>query len=289
MSKRYKEYSELTFTDDFMFCKIMSTNLDLCREVLELILDIKIARLELAESQKTVDITALSKSIRLDVYVEDDENTVYDVEMQTTLATDMAKRIRYYQGMIDLNLIEKGSPYSELKKTYIIFICLDNPFKDSGKNLPVYTFENVCLQDNSIKLDDDAYKVIINAAGDRRELSDNMCAFLDYLQGRNAESELTKAIEKSVDNAINRDDWKVEYMTLSTKIMEERAEAREEGRIEGLVEGQKNGIILGTIATYKEIGIQDNDILQRIMMKFKLTLEEAQDYIEKYYSEQGKN
>ena len=31
------------------------------------------------------------------------------------------------QGMIDLNLIEKGAKYSKLKKTFIIFICLNVP------------------------------------------------------------------------------------------------------------------------------------------------------------------
>ena len=285
MNKKFKDYSELRFTDDFMFCKIMSTNLDLCKEVLELILDVKIAKLELAESQKTMDITALAKSIRLDVYVEGDENTVYDVEMQTTLATDMAKRTRYYQGMIDLNLIEKGSPYSELKKTYIIFICLENPFKDSGKNLPIYTFENVCLQDKEIKLNDDAYKVIINAAGDRTNLSDNMCAFLDYLQGREAESNLTKAIEQSVDNAINRSDWRVEYMTLNAKIMEERAEAR----AEGIKVGREEGIIIGTIGMGKDIGLSDDDILAKISQKFVLTSEEAQQYMKLYYDKEQNN
>ena len=35
---RRKTYEELCFTDDFMFCKILSNRLDLCQELLELIL-----------------------------------------------------------------------------------------------------------------------------------------------------------------------------------------------------------------------------------------------------------
>ena len=292
MAKRFKDYSELTFTDDFMFCKVMSTNLDLCKEVLELILNMNISRIELVESQKTFDITALAKSIRLDVYVSDDSNTVYDVEMQTTLATDLPKRTRYYQGMIDLNLIEKGSPYKELKKTYIIFICLENPFKESGKNLPIYTFENICLQDNEIKLKDDAYKVIINAAGDRDNLSDNMCAFLDYLQGKDAESKLTKAIETSVDKAIERSDWRVEYMTLNAKIMEERAEAREEGREVGREEGREEECIKNirkTISLLRRLNFKNEDIIREISQTFEISLETAGKYIEDYYNELSKN
>ena len=33
-----KRYEELSFTDDFMFCKILELHPELCRELLELIL-----------------------------------------------------------------------------------------------------------------------------------------------------------------------------------------------------------------------------------------------------------
>lgn len=37
-----KKYEELTFTDDFMFCKILTNNPELCHELLELILGRKV-------------------------------------------------------------------------------------------------------------------------------------------------------------------------------------------------------------------------------------------------------
>lgn len=74
------------------------------------------------EEQKVIDITKDSKSVRLDVYVNDDAGTVYDVEMQTTSSKDLPKRSRYYQGMIDLNQIEKGAFYRDLNKSFVIFI-----------------------------------------------------------------------------------------------------------------------------------------------------------------------
>ena len=33
-----KTYEDLTFTDDFMFCKVMTTNPELCHELPELVL-----------------------------------------------------------------------------------------------------------------------------------------------------------------------------------------------------------------------------------------------------------
>ena len=233
-----KKYEELTFSDDFMFCKILENNLELCKELLELILDIKIKKIQPVESQKAVDMTYDGKGVRFDVYTQDEENTIYDVEMQNVTKKNLPKRTRYYQGMIDLNLIEKGADYSELKKTYIIFICKEVRFEG---NLPVYTFVNTCQQDTSIKLNDDAIKVIINASGSRVGLSPQMCAFLDYVKDNKANSEFTRQLKEAIDEAIKNRKWRVDYMTLEMKIREERAQAKEEGREEGRKEGREEG------------------------------------------------
>lgn len=80
------------------------------------------------DTQKAIEITADGKGIRMDVYVEGDEGTIYDIEMQTSMLSNLNKRARYYQGMIDLNTIERGADYKELRKTYIIFLCKFDPF-----------------------------------------------------------------------------------------------------------------------------------------------------------------
>ncbi len=56
------------------------------------------------------------------------ENTVYNIEIQATKFKYLAKRMRYYQGLIDLNIIDKGEEYSSLKKSFVIFICTYDPF-----------------------------------------------------------------------------------------------------------------------------------------------------------------
>ena len=262
MSNR-KQYSELTFTDDFMFCKILAGNMKLCKELLELILRIKIRRVELIQPQLPIEKKYDSRGILLDVYVEDADNTIYDIEMQTTPQTDLPKRTRYYQGMIDLNLISRGAHFKELKKAYVIFICAFDPY---DRGLPIYTFENMCKEDTSLKLGDDTVKVMLNAGGKREGLSDDMCAFLDFLQKGSADSDLTKDLSAAVSEAKEHKEWEVEYMTMFMKIQEER----EDAQIEQLIE------------SYRELEQSDDVIVSKLVSKFHLTEEEAAKRVRDY-------
>ena len=90
----------------------MESNEDLCKELLELILGKKVKRIVYLHKQETIEITSDGRGIRLDVYLEDDENSVYDIEMQATSNKNLPKRSRYYQGMIDLNLIQRGFSFA---------------------------------------------------------------------------------------------------------------------------------------------------------------------------------
>lgn len=225
-----KAYEELTFADDFMFCKILSTNIDLTKELLELLLGIRIRKIGFSAAQKSIEITADGRGIRLDVYVEDEEGTVFDIEMQASPEHYVGLRTRYYQGMIDLDLIERGAPFADLKKTYVIFILLNDPF---SANLPVYTFETRCEQKSDLKLGDESVKVIVNADGNREGLPDKMSSFLDYLKKGLAKDSFTQKLEAAVETARRHEEWRVEYMTLLMRDQMMKEEGRKEGRAEG--------------------------------------------------------
>ena len=62
-----KNYDELTFTDDFMFGKVME-DLDLCRRVIGTLLRRDVGELEQAVPQREFRYTREGKPIRLDVY-----------------------------------------------------------------------------------------------------------------------------------------------------------------------------------------------------------------------------
>ena len=235
-----KLYENLKFTDDFMFCKILSTNPELCRQLLELILGRKVKEVRYPAAQKPIDITSDGKGIRLDVYMEG-ENKVYDIEMQTTGNTNLPKRTRYYQGMIDLNLIEKGADYSELKETFIIFICLHDPFHE---NKCVYTFENRCKEVDELALGDESTKIFLNASGNKDNLPEELSDFLNYLLGKEPKGKLATEIAEKVATAIKHEDWRVEYMTLLQRDREKFAEGMAQGVAQGMAQGMARGNML---------------------------------------------
>ena len=234
-----KRYEELEFTDDYLFGKILTSRPDLCKKLLEMLLGIEIKEIRPPEGQKTIETAYDSRGIRLDVYVNDDKGTVFDLEMQTVLKPDIPKRARYYQGTIDQSMIQKGEPYSSLRKSYVIFICTGDLF---GKRLPVYTFENVCLEDTSLHLEDEAVKVIVNPDCERAGLSDEMKSFMELLKGRAATSGVAKDIADMITDVRRDRRWEGDYMTFDMKLREEREEGRAEGRAEGLAEGLAKGL-----------------------------------------------
>lgn len=231
-----KKYEELDFTDDFMFCKILTSNLELCKALLEIILGKKIRKIELSEAQKSIQMTYDGKGVRFDVYVEDEDNTVYDLEMQAVENKNLPKRSRYYQGMIDLNLINKGDNYKKLRKSYIIFICKFDPF-DAG--LSRYTFKNLCVENPAIALEDEAEKIFINPHGRTENMSPELREFLDYLCGKESESTFTKNLAREVEKARKQEEWKVEYMTLLMRDQENIEKGIERGKEIGRKEGQR--------------------------------------------------
>ena len=212
-----KSYEDLTLADDFMFGKIMACREDLCKELLELVLGIRIARIRFIEPQKDVQITADGKGVRFDVYVDDDRQTVYDMEMQAVPRNNLPKRSRYYGSMMDLNMIEHGVDYKELRQSFVIFICKFNPF---GGERHFYTFENTCKEEQELPLGDGTAKIFLCTKGQSDDISGELAAFLEYLTDGTADSAFTKRLDAAVCDARRNKEWRMQYMTMEMALKE---------------------------------------------------------------------
>ena len=237
MAMKMKKYEELELRDDFMFSRIMS-NPKFVKPLLETILGVKIRKIVYPQTQKTIDLSLQAKGIRLDVYVEDDQNTVFNLEMQTSDGANLPKRMRYYQGMIDLNILDTGQDYTTLKKSYVIFICTFDPF---GEGRHIYTFCNTCQENTALTLDDDAVKIVLSTKGTMDDVSPEMKRILDYIDGKGASDKFTEELEEAVRSARQNERWRLDYMTLEYEYRQRYLEGKEEGRAEGREEGRAEG------------------------------------------------
>lgn len=188
-----------------------------CKAVLECILGIRIRKIEYPELEKTIDNTYESRGVRLDVYVEDDLNTIYNIEMQATDKKNLPKRTRYYQGMIDLNIINKGDDFNRLKKSYVIFIC---DYDEFGLGRHIYTFKKCCKEVPGLVLGDDTEVVILNTKGTVDDVSDEIKGLLDYIGGEEPYSKLAKSLNEEVQKVKSNEDWRREFMTMKMLMRE---------------------------------------------------------------------
>lgn len=268
-----KSYEELTITDNFMFAKVM-LNEQLCKKFLEMILHIRICRIEYYNDEKTLKKFYHSKGIRLDVYLNDENGTIYNIEMQNCRHANLPKRSRYYQGMIDLNLLEPGDDYGKLKRSYIIFICTFDMF---GRGRHIYTFENRCIEELDLALPDEAVKVFINTTGIDGNLDEEFSELMNFFNGELATAGISKEIQDEVDKVKSKEEWRAEYMTM----MELERQRYREGMERGIQQGINQGIKV-FVEMSREYGLDDTAIIQSMQDKFGVSLEQAVAYLREY-------
>ena len=238
---RTKKYEELIFCDNFMFSAVLSRDIELCRRVLEVILDRKISSISYANVEQYMKDTPTSKAVRLDVFLADDEDRSYNIEMQAYDEEDIAARSRYYQANIDITRLKEGKSYSELGESWVIFICTKDYF---GRGLCKYSYENICLETGD-PLNDRAKRIFLNAAGNLEAATKELKEFLSYIHTNKATGELTEQIDEQVRRIKREGIAKMEYIPYYLELERVKKESEQEGEKRGEKRGEKKGIRVG--------------------------------------------
>ena len=227
-----KNYEDLTFTDNFIFSKIMQ-NEKICKGVIERLLHIKVSKIVYHEIEKSVKPTLEQHGVRFDVYLED-TNTIYDIEMQNYYINDIGKRCRFYQSTIDVDNLAQGTDYENLKASYIVFLCGFDPFK---KGLPTYSFTHRAKENPEIELGDKCSCIVYNYKQAEKEDDPEIRDFLNFLATNDAGTDFTQEIKNMVTTDITEKRYFREYMT---RRLAER-DMQKVGHDRGFIEGEKAG------------------------------------------------
>ena len=274
---RIKSFDELTIQDNFIFQKVMLKK-PICKAVLERLLDISIKDIVYIHEEKTLDVSLETKSVRLDVYVNDDKGTVFNIEMQTSKdMEELVKRTRFYQSILDMYHLQKGQKYMTLNDSYIIFICTFPVFTGDRHK---YTFKNVCIEEHDILLNDGATKLFLSTKGKLDDISKPLQRFLDYVDGHAASDELLQDIESAVDEAKHCEAWREEYSMLSMDHYTYWKEGVTEGIEQGIAQGIEQGIAHGSAIAKVEVVVQMLKKEMSLDMIIEITNFTAEEIIE---------
>ena len=259
-----KKFDELTIADNFIFSKVM-LNEKLAKHFLEVVLGCKIKSVSYPVCEHCINFRYDAKSVRLDVMLEDDTHTIYNLEMQATVKPGLIKRSRYYQDLIDLDLIQKGGSYEKLNHSIVIFVCTFDLFAEDQY---IYRFRNVCQQIPTLELEDGTEKVFVNTKGRFGEVSDEFCQVMKIFNGLIAEGEFAEELQQEVDRVKASEEWRREYMTLYEKELEAMAAGRQEG-IDSICELLKALTNAGRTADI-ELVLADKNERERLLKEFGL-------------------
>ena len=235
--KRIAKWNKLTLRNNFMFRLVMEKQ-ELCKKLIECILGIKIKSISYMEHEKSFEANLKSKGIRLDLFVIDEDGVAYDIEMQmdNSYKEFLGRRTRYYVSTMDNNALKKGERYSQLRKSYVIFICTFDPF---GRGLAKYTFNAICNEDHSLVLDDGVTRVFINTEGDRHRISKELASLIGYISTGEVTDDYTKDLDEEVRALRNDDGRERDYMTYMQTIMEHEDMAYSQGITQGISQANK--------------------------------------------------
>ncbi|WP_288725177.1 Rpn family recombination-promoting nuclease/putative transposase [uncultured Treponema sp.] len=249
-----EKWERLTFADNFIFCKVLNDNVDICKELLELLLEIKIEKIELPSAEYSLKTDFHSRGVRFDVYVKDGGGRSFDIEIQTAHATSLAKRARYYQGLMDVDSVHTGMDYSKLKESYVIFLCMGDAF---GKKLPRYTFRYICEEDGGLRMNDGTVNIFFNARMYDKMETEGLRSFFRFLCGMKPTSDFTDRLSALVERTKLSAQWRHSYMTweqemkyqarelaqeLAPEIAREMAEDMAKDMAEGIAKDMAEGI-----------------------------------------------
>ena len=252
-----KKFEDLTFTDHYMFEKVLKIP-EICKELLERLLKIQIERLEYPEVEKTISPYYETKGVRLDVYVKDN-NKVFDIELQNSTDLNLGLRTRYYQSMLDTDNLLKGQHYTELPDSYIVFICKNAPFE---KELPIYTFQTVCIENPNLTIKDNAIKKIFNAKAYNKEEDVAIKSFLQYINNNKTVDDFTQRLDSFVEKIKQEEVNRKEYQSMNIHDQDTFLRGKNEGFEAGMQQGMQQGIQQTKFETAKN------------MLEMKLTLKQ---------------
>ena len=274
--KTFKPLQELNLIDSFLFGasteKIQDAEF-IAKLIIERATNQKVDKISVVSEKELTGIDVHHHGIRMDLYVEAYENQrrakVYDIEPNKYNPAELPMRSRYSQSLTDVKLLNSGEAYETLPEYISIWILPYDPF---GQNQMLYTVKNYIEEFPELVYNDGVKQLFLYVGGELGG-TEKLKSLLQYFS-KSDTSNVTDAdlehLHSIVENAKHKQEVGKRYMTLQDMIDYEKKESFNDGVALG---------IHALISSLKDLNISTEQILEQLMQKFSLTMEEAKAYL----------
>lgn len=249
--------SDRSITSDVVFGHVMSKP-ENCLRLLQLVVpELNIQKVHDVHKQHVIDEGLKEKSVRLDIYAQDDQGRLFDIEMQVVRQQDIGKRIRYYQAQMDKDSLSRGKHYYDLNDSYIIFLCPYDPFYH-GRSRYEFSIREDHYHD--IKLETGSHLIFLNSKGKDCNQNKGLQQFFDFMNGIINESDTFIAhLNSDIDAYVGSGQWRLDKMKLTTELQD----SERKGERKGIIQALKDSVEM-----MRELGNADTAIFDKLRKKY---------------------
>lgn len=218
---------------DDVFMKLMlKENYDVAKLFIEVILDIKNIVIEDVNLQEYLQGgNSKIHTLDLDVLARDSEGRLFNIEFQNAASGATPQRARYHSSMLDANMFTKGSDYTDLVDTYIIFITAKDVL---GFQEPIYDIQRKINNTNKL-FGDGSHIVYVNSL--IRNINTALGRLMHDLYCRKASDMFYEELKQGMRYYKDTQEGRVKMYTTSEWLM---AKGKTEGKLETKLESVKN-------------------------------------------------
>ena len=153
--------SELCLLNDDLMTLVFDRNIEAAELLLNIILqrdDLRV--IEVVAQRKYKNPMAGGRSVTLDIYAEDEDGKVYDIEVQRAVSGADVHRARFHSSMIDTKMLKEKQEFRELCDSYVIFITESDVM---GAGLSLYHVERM-IKETSSAFHDGSHIIYVNGS-----------------------------------------------------------------------------------------------------------------------------
>lgn len=259
--EKEKIVERLVIMDDAMF-EAMCQSPDFVQELLQVVLNEPKLRIkpDTLVAQKSVK-NLRGRSIRMDAYVEGEDNRIFNIEVQKADNCNHVKRVRYNASVITAHGSEPGDDFDDVQTLCMIYLSEKDIF---GKGRTVYHVQNMIKETKDV-VDNGLVEIYINAeVNDGSKISALMGVFRKKELDDNDRDMFPKTYEKF--NNLKHDKEEVSKMC-------------------DLIEKYANDhAVYKVIKVLAKRNVPKNEIVDEIVDQFNITKEDAESYYDDFFA-----